>query len=238
MKTVKFLFNMVLFGFGQIIAQQMSSPKLELSRSISGNISESSLSESEYNFLSNEDNEKKTCCGIIKKTGTLFKNLFKKQIFNLLAIENLVVSGMVIYDYINTDGDRSKPQITPQWVLGFDSACNIACILSAAYAQWCKNKLDRLNGTLEQEQVKIKTCCSKLWSKFKQSIGYIYGSAEAAFAIASVVDTLSNDFNIPLNIYFAESVQGLVLTTASVCAAHYYQNKLEHQNRTGDEPLV
>lgn len=52
---------------------------------------------------------------------------------------------------------------------------------------------------------------------------------KGAFSVAAIVDTFSDDFDIPLNIYFAECVRGLVLSTASVCAASYYQNKFEQQ---------
>lgn len=200
--------------------------------SIQESIVDANLSEDEQRLLveQNFSPDQLDCCTKaivkLKNAGIWTKELVKSQIFNLLAIQNAVICIMIIFDYIKTHGDKSQPQITPQWIIGIDSAITIGCLASTTYAQWCRNKLEKLKNKLSQNANNIK---SSFWNKIKSSIGYIYSACEISFCIAAIGDTLTDKFDIPLEAYFIDYVQSLFFATAGTLAAGYYQRKLSNQ---------
>lgn len=241
---------MVIFPMEQSIThfekiEETTSP-IEIPLKI-GNIQESNqnilLSSDETSLLEQQNftpEQKSNCQKAIlklKSAGLWTKKMVTKHIFTILALENALICLMVIFDYINTNGDDTQPQITPQWLLAVDSALYLAQMVAINYAQWCKNKLDKLTAKFTKENTNLKSCGQRLWSKVKQSAGYIYCACETAFSIAALVDTFSQDFNMPREAYLVDYIQALFFTTAGTCAAGYYQSQLAKQKQSMQEEL-
>ena len=155
----------------------------------------------------------------LKKAGLWTKNLIKNNIFNILGVENTLVALLVMYDFIHSKADSTAELITPQWALATNTAVSISALAATSYAQYCKNKIEKIKNA-------VTSTTYSAWHCLKKNAGYIYAGANGAFYIATLIDTFDKDFEIPRTAYFIAQVQGL-LGSMGLFAAQYYQKKLE-----------
>lgn len=196
---------------------------------------ENKLIDSE-NISDQEKSYCKSCIQKLKGCGIWSANIFKRQIFNVLGVLNMIVALMVIYDFANNKGNPDGPDaelITPQWILGTDAALSLAALAATSYGQYCKNKVDKIQNastkiidslSLELENQKSK--CQRAGQWLKQNGGYLYSGLSAAFAAAIVIDSMDDDFEIPRWANFADNIQAFI-GSIGLFAAQHYQNKLQ-----------